>query len=102
MMHVSKNLIAHGLALAQPEGRVWCVDGDGALVMHIGSLASTAGLGMRNLVHVLLNNSCHESVGGQRTAARSPEDSQGILLLLALTTGYSHFSVLAITMNYRS
>ena len=84
--------IAQGVALAQPERRVWCIDGDGALLMHMGSLASTAGLGIRNLVHVLLNNSCHESVGGQRTAA--PEDPKtpkgSYFSQLALTAGYSH------------
>ena len=84
--------IAQGVALAQPERRVWCIDGDGALLMHMGSLAATAGLGMRNLVHVLLNNSCHESVGGQRTAA--PEDPNtpkgSYFSQLALTAGYSH------------
>ena len=61
--------IAQGVALAQPQRRVWCIDGDGGLLMHMGSLVSTAGLGANNLVHVVLNNSCHESVGGQRTAA---------------------------------
>lgn len=61
--------IAQGVALAQPRRRVWCIDGDGALLMHMGSLASTQALRLHNLVHVLLNNSCHESVGGQRTAA---------------------------------
>ena len=84
--------IAQGVALAQPQRRVWCIDGDGALLMHMGSLASTAGLGIRNLVHVLLNNSCHESVGGQRTAA--PEDPKtpkgSYFSQLALTAGYSH------------
>ena len=59
--------IAQGIALAQPERRIWCIDGDGALLMHMGSLVSTAALGTQNIVHVLLNNSCHESVGGQKT-----------------------------------
>ena len=61
--------IAQGVALAQPTRRVWCIDGDGAQLMHMGSLVSTHALGLDNLVHVLLNNSCHESVGGQPTAA---------------------------------
>ncbi len=61
--------IAQGVALAQPERRVWCIDGDGALLMHMGSLTSTAGLSLHNLVHVVLNNACHESVGGQLTCA---------------------------------
>lgn len=60
--------IAQGIALAQPSRRVWCIDGDGSLLMHMGSLSSTQGLEIKNLVHVVLNNSCHESVGGQKTA----------------------------------
>jgi len=67
--------IAQGVALAQPQRRVWCIDGDGGLLMHMGSLVSTAGVGAKNLVHVVLNNSCHESVGGQRTAASQALDA---------------------------
>ena len=83
--------IAQGIALAQPTRRVWCIDGDGALLMHMGSLVSTAGLGTQNLVHVLLNNSCHESVGGQRTAASKNRDgSTGpSFVQIALAAGYS-------------
>ena len=83
--------IAQGIALAQPERRIWCIDGDGALLMHMGSLVSTAGLGTQNIVHVLLNNSCHESVGGQRTAASKNRDgSMGpSFVQVALAAGYS-------------
>ena len=83
--------IAQGIALAQPERRIWCIDGDGALLMHMGSLVSTAGLGTRNLVHVLLNNSCHESVGGQRTAASKDGDGSMDYSFseIALAAGYS-------------
>ena len=83
--------IAQGIALAQPTRRVWCIDGDGALLMHMGSLVSTAGLGTRNLVHVLLNNSCHESVGGQRTAASKDGDGSMDYSFseIALAAGYS-------------
>ena len=66
--------IAQGVALAQPQRRIWCIDGDGGLLMHMGGLVSTASLGVNNLVHVVLNNSCHESVGGQRTAASQAPD----------------------------
>ena len=83
--------IAQGVALAQPHRRVWCIDGDGSLLMHMGSLVSTASLSMKNLVHVVLNNSCHESVGGQRTAAsQSTEAPKGPFFpALALAAGYS-------------
>ena len=83
--------IAQGIALAQPTRRVWCIDGDGGLLMHMGSLVSTAGLGTRNLVHVLLNNSCHESVGGQHTAAAHAVDAskKAFFSGIALAAGYS-------------
>ena len=57
----------------------------------MGSLVSTAGLGTQNIVHVLLNNSCHESVGGQRTAASKNRDgSMGpSFVQVALAAGYS-------------
>ena len=74
-----------------PKRRIWCIDGDGALLMHMGSLVSTAGLGTQNIVHVLLNNSCHESVGGQRTAASKDGDGskESSFSQLALAAGYS-------------
>ena len=83
--------IAQGVALAQPQRRVWCIDGDGGLLMHMGSLVSTAGLGANNLVHVVLNNSCHESVGGQRTAAsQAPNALKGPFFpALARAVGYT-------------
>ena len=61
--------IAQGIALAQPSRTVWCLDGDGAALMHLGSLAVSGSLGLSNLRHVLLNNGVHDSVGGQPTAA---------------------------------
>ena len=59
--------------------------------MHMGGLVSTAGLGVKNLVHVVLNNSCHESVGGQRTAAsQAPDVPDGPFFpALARAVGYS-------------
>lgn len=63
--------IAHGVASAGPDLRVWCLDGDGSLLMHLGSLAVIAKDWPRNLKHVLFNNHSHDSVGGQTTAATS-------------------------------
>jgi len=87
--------IAQGVALAQPKRRVWCIDGDGAQLMHMGSLVSTRALRLDNLVHVLLNNSCHESVGGQRTAATQHigigSDACHVdFCQIARAAGYSH------------
>lgn len=65
MGHASQ--IALGIALAQPERRVWCFDGDGATIMHMGSMAIVADKKPKNLVHVVFNNGAHDSVGGQPT-----------------------------------
>lgn len=60
--------IAMGVARAQPGRRVVCLDGDGSVLMHMGALAITGQSGLSNLVHVVINNGAHDSVGGQPTA----------------------------------
>ena len=65
MGHASQ--IALGIALAQPERRVWCFDGDGATIMHMGSMAIVGDKAPKNYVHVVFNNGAHDSVGGQPT-----------------------------------
>ena len=62
--------IALGIALAKPHRQVVCIDGDGAMLMHLGSLTSIASLKPKNFRHILMNNEVHESVGGQDTAAK--------------------------------
>jgi phosphonopyruvate decarboxylase len=59
--------IATGIALARPERKVLCLDGDGAMLMHLGALTTSAA--QPNIMHVILNNAAHDSVGGQPTAA---------------------------------
>ncbi len=71
MGHASS--IALGLALHRPDKRVWCLDGDGAALMHCGALATIATAKPGNLVHVVINNGAHESVGGMPTAAKEME-----------------------------
>lgn len=66
MGHASS--VALGIALAHPERRVVCLDGDAALIMHMGLLAPVSKLDVPNLLHVVLNNGLHESVGGQPSA----------------------------------
>lgn len=61
--------IAHGIAMAQPERTVWCLDGDGASLMHMGNMAISGAIATPNLRHVVLNNEVHDSVGAQPTAA---------------------------------
>ena len=61
--------IALGIALSSPHRQVVCIDGDGAMLMHLGSLTTVASLKPKNFRHILVNNGVHESVGGQATAA---------------------------------
>ena len=65
MGHASQ--IALGIALQKPERKVYCFDGDGASLMHMGNMAITASMNCRNYVHVVFNNGAHDSVGGQPT-----------------------------------
>lgn len=60
MGHTS--MIATGIALSS-DRRVWCVDGDGSFTMHMGNNAVLASLNP-NLIHIVLNNGAHETVGG--------------------------------------
>jgi phosphonopyruvate decarboxylase len=60
-----------GLALAQPKCRVIVLDGDGAVLMRMGGLATVGYERPPNLVHVLLDNQMHESTGGQSTVSHS-------------------------------
>lgn len=59
--------IALGIALARPERQVFCFDGDGAFIMHMGAISNIGHLKPRNYVHIVFNNGSHESVGGQPT-----------------------------------
>lgn len=68
MGHCSQ--IALGVALSQPDRRVVCLDGDGAMLMHMGSMAMIGQSEGVDLIHIILNNGAHESVGGQPTVAR--------------------------------
>jgi len=62
--------IALGIALAKPNRQVVCIDGDGSMLMHLGSLTSIASLKPKNFRYIVINNEVHESVGGQETAAK--------------------------------
>ena len=63
--------VALGLAIHKPNARVWCIDGDGAVLMHMGAVAVIGTSKQENLIHIVINNSAHESVGGMPTAAGS-------------------------------
>ena len=81
MGHASQ--IALGIALEKPDRRVWCFDGDGASIMHMGSMAIVGSKAPKNYVHVVFNNGAHDSVGGQPTVGLSID-------LTAKAVGYKH------------
>lgn len=62
MGHASS--IALAIALRKPGRRVWCLDGDGAALMHLGAMAVVGKKKPANLIHVLVDNGAHETVGG--------------------------------------
>ena len=65
MGHASQ--IALGIAIEKLDRRIWCFDGDGATIMHMGNMAIVASKMPKNYVHVVFNNGAHDSVGGQPT-----------------------------------
>lgn len=65
MGHASQ--IALGIALEKPSVKVWCFDGDGATLMHMGGMTVVASKAPENYIHVVFNNGAHDSVGGQPT-----------------------------------
>jgi phosphonopyruvate decarboxylase len=86
MGHASS--IALGIAQAQPEREVICVDGDGAALMHMGAIAATGRSGHKGYKHILVNNALHDSVGGQ--------SSGGLMVdfaAIARACGYPHVDV---------
>ena len=71
MGHASQ--IALGIAMGAPARQVVCIDGDGASLMHLGSMAINGTSGLKNFKHILINNGAHESVGGPPTVGlKSP------------------------------
>ncbi|MBE6864705.1 MAG: phosphonopyruvate decarboxylase [Ruminococcus flavefaciens] len=81
MGHTSS--IALGVAINKPNQRIWCVDGDGAVLMHMGSMAVLGANKPKNIVHVVINNGAHETVGGMPTVA-----SQIDFVAIAKACGY--------------
>jgi len=81
MGHAS--MIAFGIAKKRPEKRIICVDGDGAVLMHMGALSFIAEQAPENYVHIVINNMAHESVGAMPTGCRHANFSE-----LAKTAGY--------------
>ena len=77
--------IALGVAINKPQKKIWCIDGDGAVLMHMGSMAVIGVNSQDNLVHIVINNSAHETVGGMPTVAGKIN-----LVSIAKSCGYSN------------
>lgn len=75
--------IALGVAFSKPNTKIWCVDGDGAVLMHMGSMALVGANAPSNMVHIVINNGAHETVGGMPTVASSID-----LVKIASACGY--------------
>ena len=83
MGHAS--MIALGIALQHPERKVYCFDGDGASIMHMGNMAIVGSKRPENYVHIVFNNGAHDSVGGQPTVGHSIN-----LIEIACAMHYEH------------
>ena len=83
MGHASQ--IALGIALEKTDREVWCFDGDGACIMHMGGMAIIASKSPKNYMHVVFNNGAHDSVGGQPTVGLRID-----LPSVAKSVGYPH------------
>jgi phosphonopyruvate decarboxylase len=83
MGHTSS--IALGVAINKPDEKVWCIDGDGSVLMHMGAMAVTGNVSPENFVHIVVNNEAHETVGGMPTVANTVD-----LVSVAKACGYSY------------
>ncbi len=81
MGHAS--MIAFGVAANRSDLKIVCVDGDGAALMHMGSMAFLADNAPKNFYHIVINNNAHESVGGMPTGCMDVDFSA-----VAKTLGY--------------
>lgn len=82
MGHASS--IALGIALQKPDKRIWIIDGDGAALMHMGAMAVIGTNAPKNVIHIVINNGAHETVGGMPTVAGKID-----LVAIAKGCGYS-------------
>lgn len=93
--------IALGVAIAKPHRKVICIDGDGAMIMHLGSLSTIGKMKPRNFFHVLINNRVHESVGSQETSSKFI-DIQSLVKSNGYRTVFSEKKGLPIENQFRN
>lgn len=77
--------IALGVAINKPQTKIWCIDGDGAALMHMGAMAVIGEISPDNMVHIVINNGAHETVGGMPTVAGKAD-----LVAIAKGCGYPY------------
>lgn len=75
--------IALGIAVNKNNKKVWCIDGDGAVLMHMGAMAVIGSVNPSNMIHIIINNNAHETVGGMPTVSDSVN-----FVSLAIACGY--------------
>ncbi len=85
MGHASS--IALGVAINESDKKVWCIDGDGSALMHMGAMAVMGNVNPSNMIHIVINNEAHETVGGMPTVANTIN-----LIEIANACGYSYVS----------
>ena len=81
--------VSLGTSFFNEKNDLICLDGDGSILMHMGTLASIGYYGKKNFKHILLNNNMHESVGGQKTNAKNINFSN-----LSKSLGYKSYDVI--------
>lgn len=84
-------MVALGISFKK---KVICLDGDGSILMHLGSMRTVGFYGNKNLKHIILNNGCHESVGGQITTASGIDFKD-----LSKSLGYKSYFSLSLDKN---
>lgn len=87
MGHASQ--IALSIAMQKKERQVYCIDGDGASIMQMGGMATIGTRAPSNMIHFVLNNGAHDSVGGQPTVGRQID-------LCAIAAGCGYENVLKV------
>ena len=84
--------IGLGIALKKPKKKIFVFDGDGNILMNLGSLVTIGSLQPRNLIHIIFDNKIHESTGGQPTHSRNNNISK-----IAKINDYSIFTAVSYT-----
>jgi len=81
--------LALGIAMAQPDRRVLCLNGDGSMLMTLGSLVTIVEAGVRNLVLIVMNNGAYEITGRQAVAGAHVTDFEGMARAAGFRSTYS-------------